>query len=90
MDNRNVEVEAAQAKLREIRQKKEDSDALVTALESNFLSEFQGNYNSAKAIALKNEIEGMKKALDSINTEIANLEKISSGYVQSTQNVDEA
>lgn len=89
MDNRNIEVEGAQAKLKEIRARKDDAEALVTALESNFISEFQGNYNSEKAVALKNEIEGMKRALENINTEIDNLEKISSSYVQATQNVDE-
>lgn len=86
---RNIEVESSLSKLDEIQRKTDDSNELVTSLEANFLSQFEGNYDSAKAIALKNEIEGMKKSLKDINNELENLRNISSGYVQSTENVDE-
>ena len=86
---RSIDVEGSTSKLTELRQKKDDIDRLVTTLETNFLNEFEGNYNSARGLELKNEIDGMKAALNTINTEIGNLEKIERGYVESTETVDE-
>ena len=86
---RSIDVEGSTTKLTELRQKKDDIDNLIKNLESNFLDEFQGNYNSTRALELKNEIDGMKAALEVINTEIGNLERIEREYVESTETVDE-
>lgn len=86
---RRVESEGAQAKLSDLRQEKDELDQLIKNLEARFLAEFQENYDSSKAQQLRSEIEGMKQSLNNINTEIGNLERIVSGYVESTQTVDE-
>ena len=86
---RRLDSEGAQAKLTDLRQEKDEMDQLIKNLEQRFLSEFQENYDSSKAQQLRAEIEGMKQSLNNINTEIGNLERIVSGYVESTQNVDE-
>jgi prefoldin subunit 5 len=86
---RSIDVEGSTTKLTELRQKKDDIDNLIKNLENNFLDEFQGNYNSTRSLELKNEIDGMKAALEVINAEIGNLERIEREYVESTETVDE-
>ena len=86
---RRVETEGANAKLADLRQEKDDLDVIIKNLESRFLAEFQENYDSARAQQLQSQIDGMKNCLLNINTEIGNLERIVSEYVESTETVDE-
>ena len=86
---RRVETEGANAKLADLRQEKDEMDQLIKSLEQKFLAEFQENYDSARAQQLQSQIDGMKNCLLNINTEIGNLERIVSEYVESTETVDE-
>ena len=89
INERRVEFEGAQAKLAELRQEKDELDMIIRNLETKFLAEFQENYDSARAQQLQAEINGMKVSLQNINTEIGNLERIGTEYVEKTETVDE-
>lgn len=89
INERRVESEGAQAKLADLRQEKDELDMIIKNLETRFLAEFQANYDSTRAQQLQAEINGMKVSLQNINTEIGNLERIGTEYVERTETVDE-
>ncbi len=89
MDNRRIETTEAREKITELKKIREEIENLVRDLETQFLSEFSGAYDSQRAQELREDISAMKAEIENINKETEAITQISENYVISSENVDQ-